>query len=1052
MDNLVGQTLERYQILTLLGEGGMGAVYKAHDITLQRDVAIKVLHAQFARRPDFRERFLNEARTAARMNHPGIVQVHDFGQQGEILYIVMEFIPGANLYQMLADLRSKGNWIRLDEAVELLRQVCLALDYAHRQGILHRDIKPGNIMLKPEPVENLPFRPVITDLGLAKLLEGAALTQEGTSMGTPAYMSPEQAMGHKTDPRSDVYSLGILLYELAVGQLPFPIKSLTEAMRYHTTEPPPPPSSLRADLPPLLEKTIMLALEKDPANRPPNAGELAKGLKAVAASFEAQEMMPTALGEAVSLVTQYQASLLEVRGPSVLDDFAPASDLSKDRIQVMVNGETTHSVTIPSGGLTIGRDVSCNLVIDDRKASRKHARIDYDGAQYRVTDLNSSNGTFLANAKLLPGVSEVWTPEKPLRIGDTWLRLLRAEGSYSSASIIRTDGSLVDPASVRSSQGQGRVSVFIEPGSFQVEPGRSVSITILMLNQGSVVDHFRVAVRGLPNTWTPALPEPVQLMPGAQQSVTLNIQPPRQSQSRAGEYKFTVRVTSQDAPGESVDTNLTLAVGPYSGFSSEFYPQRVSAGKAARVTVKNQGNQKEAYRLSWRDRGEEVAFRPPQATLEVEEGKSASVEFTAIPRNRRWFGSEQIFPFNVQVAAPNGEAQSHSGEVVSKAALPSWLVPAFLTLCVLVAGAAALTGYFSYSQSQIAQNTTATARAFVATQVVANMTQTAIPALTQQAEQATATAFAVADASLKATQAAGTAQAKGDDDGDGLSNARELALGTDPNNPDTDGDGLSDGDEVNRYGTNPLMRDTDGDNLSDGEEVSLGLNPQNPDTDGDGLMDNVDPDPKLQPTATPKPPPDGLSMNCDDTYQRFRLKDGGEGVGTIVVVDLWENETWVERWSFSSNDPEFHTIDIATTGFYTFLPCQTLLVIPVKAAGTGGYLDVNVFYWTGNTIDLTFSVTSLAKGAWYQVDNRMFAEYAVYYFGEPEAAPCNRGTDGYIWNNGLFAFDSSFVNPTYSGDPPPECTMVAAQPTLDILIFKPQLIITPIPAAVFQNP
>src|SRR4030065_2808531 len=115
MDKWVGQTLNRYKIIKLLGEGGMGAVYKAHDITLQRDVAIKVLHAQFARRPDFRERFLLEARTAAGMDHPGIVQVHDFGQQNEILYIVMEFIPGANLAQMLQDLRAQGKWIRLDE-------------------------------------------------------------------------------------------------------------------------------------------------------------------------------------------------------------------------------------------------------------------------------------------------------------------------------------------------------------------------------------------------------------------------------------------------------------------------------------------------------------------------------------------------------------------------------------------------------------------------------------------------------------------------------------------------------------------------------------------------------------------------------------------------------------------------------------------------------------------------------------------------------------------------------------------------------------------------
>ena len=222
MEKLVGQTLNRYRIISLLGEGGMGAVFKGHDATLQRDVAIKVLHSHFARRPDFQDRFLQEARTAARLDHPNIVQVHDFGQDRTFLYIVMKFIPGDNLEKMLRDMRSQQKWILLSEACELIRQISHALDYAHRQGILHRDIKPGNIMIEPEPSAGLPYRPIVTDLGLAKLAEGGVATQDGTSMGTPAYMSPEQALGQATDARSDVYSLGILFFELVTGQLPIP--------------------------------------------------------------------------------------------------------------------------------------------------------------------------------------------------------------------------------------------------------------------------------------------------------------------------------------------------------------------------------------------------------------------------------------------------------------------------------------------------------------------------------------------------------------------------------------------------------------------------------------------------------------------------------------------------------------------------------------------------------------------------------------------------------------------------------------------------------------
>ena len=1049
MNNLVGQTVGHYQILALLGEGGMGAVYKAHDITLQRDVAIKVLHPQFVRREDFRERFLQEARTAARMNHSGIVQVHDFGQRQDILYIVMEFIPGDNLYKMLQNLRAKGTWIRLDEAIELVRQVCIALDYAHDQGILHRDIKPGNIMLKPDPVEGLPFRPVITDLGLAKLLEGASLTQEGTSMGTPAYMSPEQAMGQKTDARSDVYSLGILLYELAVGQLPFPIKSLTEAMRYHTSEPPPPPRTIRPDLPELLEKTIMTALEKDPSRRPPDAGALATALKAVSANLGAVVSAPTALGEAVSLVTQYQASLINPRGPSVLDDFEPPSDLTNDRIQVLSEGKTTNSVAIPSGGMTIGRDESCELVLDDRKASRKHVRLEFDGMSYRITDLNSSNGTYLGNSKLLPGVAEVWAANKPLRIGDTWLRLVRSEGAAASGmSILRQDGSMVDPSQIRSSTGQGRVSVFVENTALQVDPGRAVNVSLVMLNQGSVVDHFRITVRGLPNTWTPSLPPPVQLMPGAQQSVILTIQPPRSSQTRAGDYNFAVRVVSQDSPGESVESALTLSVSAFGGFTSEFHPQRIMDGKAARITVRNQGNRKGSYKVSLRDRGEEVTFRPPQSVLEVQEGNTGTLEFSAAPRKKRWFGREQVYPITIQVSDVSGEVQTLNGEMVGKPRLPVWLLPTLLMLCLLLGGSGALAGYFAYSQSQITANTTGTARAFLVTQVRVQMTNTAVVEGTQQAEAAQSTAVAAE----KATQAAATALAQGDDDKDGLSQVKERELGTDPTNPDTDGDGLLDGLEVNQYGTNPKMRDTDGDNISDGDEVNRGLNPLNPDTDGDGLADNVDPDPMLQPTATPKPPPDGASLNCDGTYQKFRFVDGGAEFGRIAIVDLWEGEKWKEIWRYTPGDPNLAQIELANAGFHEFLPCQTLLVIPVRNSGSGAILDIYVYYWNGSSIDLTLSLTGLTQGSWSLADNIVNVDYAVYQFNEPQAAPCNRENATYVWNSGLFGFTESHTYPTYSGDPPPECTMAGSQSTLDITIFRPMFLVTQAPVFLIPNP
>ena len=156
MDKLIGQTLNRYKLVKLLGEGGMGAVFKGYDVTLQRDVAIKIMHPHFAHQQNFQERFLQEARTAGQIDHVGVVKVYDFGQSQNHLYIVMEFLPGDNLGQMLRTLRKQKRWIVVNESLQIVRLVALALDHAHKRGVLHRDIKPDNVMLKPQPTENLP--------------------------------------------------------------------------------------------------------------------------------------------------------------------------------------------------------------------------------------------------------------------------------------------------------------------------------------------------------------------------------------------------------------------------------------------------------------------------------------------------------------------------------------------------------------------------------------------------------------------------------------------------------------------------------------------------------------------------------------------------------------------------------------------------------------------------------------------------------------------------------------------------------------------------------
>jgi serine/threonine protein kinase len=859
MDKLVDRMLGRYKILKVLGEGGMGVVLKARDVTLQRDVAIKVLHPHLSRQPNLKERFLQEARSAARLDHPSIVKVFDFGKEGAVLYIVMEFIAGANLRQLLEELKAAGKWVVLDEALGIMQEVCLALDHAHKQGVLHRDIKPGNIMLKPEPCDGLPYRPVLTDLGLAKLLEGTPITQEGTSMGTPAYMSPEQALGRPTDARSDVYSLGVLLFELTVGRLPFPAKTITEAIRYHTQEPPPQPRSIQPDLPLFLERVILRAMAKDPDRRFPDTATMAQALEAISPTV-AQIAASTVLEGAASLVTQLQQTLAEEPVAPVRDlSPTPPPDLAEDNIQITGPDGKTRLIPVQSERMTIGRAEDNDIVVDDTIVSGHHARIHFDGQSYFLIDLDSRNGTFLGNSKLLPGTPEEWPPRIPVRIGKSFLHLVRGQQPVEAISVpagetamVRPDGSRIEPRLIRSSPGDGRLSVFMEQNQLSVEPGSSVTASILLLNRGTLVDNFQISLEGIPAGWVPSMPPTIRLMPDAQQPASIVISPPRSPQSAAGDYPLTIRVTSVTFPDQIVDVEAKLTVLPFFHFSSTLHPQRLRPGTSGAIKIKNEGNQEQAFSLTWEDRGDELSFEPAEARVTAGAGQEAAASFSALLRQRRWVGSENVHPFVTKISTSQGVTQTQPGEVISRGVIPPWILPLLFLGCIALA--AALAWAYQGFRDQFAEAT----RALQAEETVHALAYAATQTATIEAGLGMDTdgdgLTDVRESEL------GTDPSKADTDGDGLTDQEEASLGTLPTNPDSDGDGLSDGDE-RRYGSDPWVVDTDGDTVADGIEVNgrevagqiFYTSPINPDTDGDGLPDNVDPDPGNQPTPTLEP-------------------------------------------------------------------------------------------------------------------------------------------------------------------------------------------------------
>lgn len=552
---------------------------------------------------------------------------------------------------------------------------------------------------------------------------------------------------------------------------------------------------------------------------------------------------------------------------------------SSDQIYILLPNKTVRNVPITAEQMTIGRDLSCDIVLDHPSISRQHARIEYDGKAYRVRDLGSTNGTYLGNVRLLPEVPTLWTPDENLRVGEIWMRLERVEQTSPTLPpqpvaaaaepppsppvepeseaptrratlrpprpdevFTRPDGSRLDPAQITFSPDEGQIGLYTDTPAFTLIPGNPTPITILVFNRRPTKEVLRLTLQGVPPSWLSSPPAPVTVPPKGVSAVVLQFKPPRSPQSKAGRHKITVRLSSSSQPSQVAEISLTITMAAFSQFSSELLTKSIRSGEVGRLVIHNQGNLPESFTITLDDPAGELAFEPQEIKLTVPAGQSGQVEYRAGLAYTRWSGGELSHSYKAVVASQAGQLQSHSGIVTSRGIIPSW-GPAALGVLALIAACLACLLIYQLGAPRRNAQSTEVAR------------QTAIALIVQQTSQAgTATAQATQQlAQGTATALTATASWRNlDSDQDGLANGQELQLGTKPDQPDTDGDGLTDGDEVMRYQTNPLLADTDGDSLKDGEEVRRNLNPLKRDTDGDGIDDNLDPDPLS--AASPTPP------------------------------------------------------------------------------------------------------------------------------------------------------------------------------------------------------
>jgi serine/threonine protein kinase len=331
--NLEGQTLGgRYQIQSLIGQGGMASVYKAYDPNLRRAVAIKIIHPHLSNNPEFFRRFEEEATAVARLRHPNIVQMYDFNHDGDLYFMVMEFVMGETLQTRLKRLNASKRRLGVKDAITFTAEICDAAYYAHQRGMIHRDIKPANIML------DVNGRAILMDFGIARMVGASQHTATGAVLGTAMYMSPEQIQGLQTDARADIYSIGIMLFEILSGKPPFEADSAMTLMMMHLNDPVPDLHELYPDTPPELVAITNKALAKNRDERYQSALEMANALRrlpdqAQKTPVPASQPLPTS-----PEATFIEAAVVKDTGETIIEAPAPvtpAKEPSKPEVPVV---------------------------------------------------------------------------------------------------------------------------------------------------------------------------------------------------------------------------------------------------------------------------------------------------------------------------------------------------------------------------------------------------------------------------------------------------------------------------------------------------------------------------------------------------------------------------------------------------------------------------------------------------------------------------------------------------------------------------------------------
>lgn len=823
---MIGRTVGSYRVDRLLGESNLGPVYLATHVNTRTRVALRVIHARLAADTQFRNQFMRTAAAASALQHDNIARVLEFDTLDNTLYLVTDYISEGTLRAYLRLRNRQSQALTLAESVAISRQIGDALSYAHRVNLIHRHVRPENILIKQQP-ENpaAGVRAVLADFATANLVDSIPGSQAVLVQDMLPYMPPEQLRGDRVDPRSDLYALGILLYEMVTGSPPFQPRTVQDAMQQHMRTPVVPPSRTTPGLPRDLDRVILRSLAKNPNERYQTINEMMTDVRRVLPDARSMQVDRPAQG-AQSYQTRYE-SQPPVPPPMPAHESIPAQEQDRGRARLIYSqeGQNPQIYWLDQPVTVVGRGADASLRLSGDLISRQHARIDRgNDGYYRLMDTGSTNGVFLGTQRLTAMTPQRWNPGEVARIGSYWLRLevIGSEAQQRQAGIVPAAGAAgagigaVVPAAAGMTPEQrttDRIDARLIEKSVSVSAGERAVISLDVYNQGSDVDHFGLEMRGLPSNWYTLPRDDLHLMNGQRQIVQITLHPPHSEQTRGGLHEFSILVRSRQTPGDYVTQNGRLEVESFHRLRTEIKPRRLTPRRSGYLSIINNGNAPETFNLSASDPEQalNVQFDPSQ--IMVEPGQTAQVGVTARYRDRRLIGMSRVIPFTIRLdpARPDGESRTQMAEFSAAPVIPAWALSLALLSIVACLSLAVIAALLSGLQGRITP---------------LEMTETQV-------------AIAVTESGFT------------DSDGDLLSDEREQEVGTDPLNGDTDGDGLSDAEEVNSYGTDPLNRDTDSDTLTDGQEVNQGTLPTNPDTDGDGINDAVDAAPLLTSTPTP---------------------------------------------------------------------------------------------------------------------------------------------------------------------------------------------------------